>query len=276
MYDWLFDDSGELWSGCFYQLWIDDEDELGNWFNWSSHPLIHKRLKNERGHIWAELDYDYDAQRKVSGCEIDRHQMRIPSTIDSVDLYGYGPPGSLIRASDDFLVTEQLAEQFRSAGFQGFQIERVRISTNQSELPDDFPLFHLTPTGDQCQRPHFVLREGIADECPFCGFGPLICPRCNYRMVICEGCQMQTSISEQAHKGAEDRRLCYQPIPESGPVIDATRWNGEDILPFTIVTGRVVKKLIEWDAVPFLAEPMQVCVDRVGDDVRQALRDARG
>ena len=274
MHEWVFDNSSELWSGCFYQLDIQNEIAHDDAIQSSKVAISQKRSDFSDGYLRAIAFPTDDSRMSVSGCDDERHQQKFELDIACVDFSGGVNIGDLVPADEFLIVTESLARKIQSSDLKGFEVQPIEILVNQSSLSDDYPLFHISPRGKSCVGPDYWLRDDVPDQCPHCRHGPIFCRKCGFRMVMCFECGQQTLVAAFAHKGPNDKRLRL--APHEGNIIDASQWDGSDFMPFLVVTARVVKQCIEWGAAPFVAHPMRICVDGASTETRKALEQARG
>jgi len=274
MYEWVFDDSGEFWSGYFYYLEIENEE----FQEYAAQPpkaaIVRERADYSDGYFRGVAFPAEDSRVSVSGCDDERHQQTYELDIAEIDFSGGTNIGDFVPTDEFLIVTERLARKTQTSDLKGFEVQPVRILVNQSGLPDDYPLFHISPRGRSCVRPDYWLRDDVPNQCPHCGHGPIFCRKCGFRMVNCFLCGQQTLVAAFAHKGANDKRLRL--APHEGLIVDASLWDGADFMPFLVVTAKVVKQWIEWGVAPFVAHSIRVCVDGAGDKTLEELERAKG
>lgn len=285
--DIIYDESGELRSGVFFQFGVEDKDVLDwtdpdrddAWIVSSLSPTNDELfLRGEAPWMWGEivsgLDL-YDEASVVGRCRLDCNHVteRRYTGPFLIDLCGGTRQPDFIRIPYDgaAVVEEHLAKRLKASGLKGIDLSPVEVNVNQTAGPDP-TLFLLQFTGANCLRPRKVV--GVPNACPFCGKDPYICPACGYEESLCSNCGNETRILASVHKGLGDKRLRMAAEPKAGTILDGTRWDGSDFFNcfgWTFVTRRAVDWLLSIHAAPFYARPVRVCVDGMTDEQLERL-----
>ena len=275
-YDLLFDGTGELLDGLFYRLSVNRPSFVADYMSPRRNRIqgVLASGVDEECLVQGEVIADWNANYEGRVCTVTSHRRTGRGCLRGVRLYGGSACLGLIPCDDSefVLVASDAASRIEKEEWKGGRIEQLCDVENDAELSGEFSVWQLLFTGAECERPGFRVRSGVANQCPFCGFGPVICEECGRIMAICEKCNQAITT---ATRSPASEKLCFEPYPEDGGVIDATRWDGSDFVYPDLVSGRVVQAFHEWGLAPFIAEPMRVCVDRVCESTRTRLLGLR-
>ena len=126
---------------------------------------------------------------------------------------------------------------------------------NQSvvKYPD---LYYLECDGRSCYRRPKVVPPS-PNECPFCGWGPVVCPSCQHVEWNCPECKNRLVVPLVDHQGVGDKRFAAPGAPPRGWVINGREWDGSDVFPGPVqafVTGRFVNFALRCNAASFVAK----------------------
>lgn len=113
--------------------------------------------------------------------------------------------------------------------------------------------------------------------CPWCQASPALCTACGERFDRCLRCnRVIFCLPIDTWRGSEDRRIRWAPEPLEGPILEARRWNGDDIMGESgpIITGKMLGALIGCGARGFAVTPVRTDVTGVTDKQWTLLEEA--
>ncbi|WP_345683256.1 hypothetical protein [Novipirellula caenicola] len=128
-----------------------------------------------------------------------------------------------------------------------------------------------------------VVYNGTIPKCPSCG-SAMVCEYCAMPYGICRTCQkgkLKYFGTEKAFlASAKDLDTFELPIvlPAYRPVVDGSKWNGEDFVNLhtrSIVTRRVLQVFQEAGICPAYGEPIKVWVDKCNESKLKMLEKAK-
>jgi hypothetical protein len=189
------------------------------------------------------------------------------------DLYGGSRVADFVpdKTSGSIVVTTKAAELLRGSGLKGLDAMALPIRVDQSGL-GEVPLSRLLFQGKACERQSRITPPE-PNQCPFCGWGPVVCPECKTIAYHCRGCERKL-VRFSASVGSEP--FMAEPYHDGDAIIEADAWDGCDFIVgkiWPIVTKRVVRWLLRHDFAPFVAKPCAVNVERVDDSHRKIIEE---
>ncbi len=206
-----------------------------------------------------------------------------------------GCPGIILQSvSDDqvILVRRDLKEKLSGTPFTGWETSPVEFVTQARERlgtsadPDyEFPMWYLKFRGKL--RFRSLKFESGMNECPKCGYSPIICPTCCQKNYDCPQCGEQVLHSGGKYpKGVHARAMESYWTREPFQIVRGESWDGSDFSllahgsrpamePFYVVTRRVVDWFVAQDVAPFVAAPIDVDVSRMTKKQLERLEECR-
>ncbi len=252
--------AGELVRGPFYQIAIPFNAEFS--FPLPIQPagsvIRDFRDESERSeHIYGEVVADLSYE---DGCPLNSsHVTRCQYRNYRVDTFGGLEVSKFV--CDVFglrlVVNRAFRDELEASSLKGFTIDPLPIAINQSNSSIAPDLFIVRAQGGECHRLHDT-RIPEPNNCPFCGWGPVVCPACKDVTFHCPDCKEPIVAPASEHRGSEDKRFVTVGFPPKGWVIEADRWDGSDFirgLDQGFVTGRLVDFALSHEAIPFVAIP---------------------
>ena len=226
----------------------------------------YRSRKVRRCPLWIEHGYDYGFEDDVSIYMYAWHYG---------ENFGFVPD-----TTGMFTVVERrLVEPLRRSGLTGINLMPLPVEEGCPER-EKFDLHYLRLGGRDCLR-NLKVHEPDPNECPFCGYGPVICPECGNKMNICYRCRKQVVADDGTKPGEEGLQWLIPPLPvPRRTIIDLKYWDGRDVFQgmgheMTLVTRRVVDFLLEVHAGPFMAEPLLADVRECSDEILRQMERAR-
>ncbi len=113
--------------------------------------------------------------------------------------------------------------------------------------------------GHDCIRP-VLYRLPEPNQCPRCGFSPVVCPACHELEYVCPGCELElVGFSDEPH----DRPFTAELFKDTDVVVEADAWDGSDFFADWYITRRALRHLMKLKAEPFVAKPVWANVERL-------------
>ncbi len=161
---------------------------------------------------------------------------------------------------------------------------RERLGTS-ADANYEFPMWNLKLRGKL--RFRSMRFESGVNECPKCGYSPIICPTCCRRSLDCPRCREQVLHSGGKYPRGVHARL-YERYWTREPfqIVRGETWDWSDFCSlvlsaspmnsqFKIVTRRVVDWFVAHDVAPFVAAPIDVDVSQMTKKQLERLEECR-
>jgi hypothetical protein len=267
------DQSGKLVKGYFYSLRADfsrrrSGDEADDWIFSSS----------EYEDSFAYCDgANWRSEKERFECSLNKEHKTDSEPVDvTVDLCGGGTIGGFVPDMSVALVNEQVAESINESGLKQAHASLVPIGTNQTPAKDP-RVYHLHLSGRNPRRPHRIEPES-ANNCPYCGYGPLLCTVCGVGSAVCRKCKKRCIVSRDKWRGEKDPRIVIDDRPNIEQIIEVNRWDGSDLCGGWlrgIITRRALDLLLSIHAAPFRAVPLAADISDITAEKREWLEEAK-
>lgn len=273
----VYDESGDLESGYFYQLHLVRRSETclhetKEWIVSDFEPPGGKPLLGAECAYAEVVECD---QRDRHDCPIDKTHVSCEIIVPTfVDLFGWPPVAPFIPNLSDGLVNERLAEQLKASRLKNVEVQAVKLA----EEPDGRPqpnVFALIFNGPEICRVGWSGPDSD-NACPFCDFKPLFCRGCRTGTHFCPKCGKDCTVPQSEYSPG-DPRIVLKPTPALGPIVDPKLWDGADFCGGSC--GTITRRALDWllgvHAAPFRAQPLRTDVRGLTTDQRKLLETAK-
>jgi hypothetical protein len=216
------------------------------------------------------------------GCSLSKDHVTsvkyVPTSVELRYADFKGTVGFISEVTDrPLLGTRTLKENLEISPFTGWSATLLALYEVYPGPTTEIEVFLLNKDGAPCVREREV-HVPDPNECPFCGYAPIVCPECKHVKYDCPQCRKHLFIVTRNCSDATDLRFCIDPPPERGMIIDVARWDGSDFIPGGIQSGFVTKRVIDWlvreDIRPFIAWPARADITDLTEEKRELLRQA--
>lgn len=290
-----YDESGSLLDGVFFELvipldlpdlpveYVPDEQPPGT--------VVSCRGPEDPAKTFAYGTVHFD-HRPTFGCQIGAGHETCSETLLScplgscgrreghwMELFG-GPDVSKFVCDLSGLtvvVNAEFRDEILRSTCTGFSMAALPVPEGFNQSPITPELFFFDYLGTRCFRQPRVAAP-TPNECPFCGWGPIVCPACQHLEWECPRCKNRLIVPETDHEGPDDRRFTVPGRPERGRIVEGDRWDGSDAFAGVnqgFVTGRFVELALSCGAKPFVAIPCLVDVSRCDSEQVAKVEAAR-
>lgn len=180
--------------------------------------------------------------------------------------------------SDVFVVSGQLRQRLEKTNLRGHCLSPLKYKWNgEPPQPVEMPLFIFQFIGGNCERAPTVV--GVPNLCPHCQKHPVICPECGFEFSPCPTTRQPTRQTPAGRRNSPvPGSLLFENYMPDEKILDGCRWDGCDFVQshsWRYMSHRAFEWFTRIHSGPLLGLPIQFCIDRMTDDQRRWLADAR-
>jgi len=261
----IYPEDGRLATGLLYELRTDQNIETAKLLYQRSETWIHPPPASET-YVYCEVAR---AREREFNCDRGAHHRTgnrlISATIDST--FGGENVASFVANSEFLIVAAEFGGKLVNSGLSGVSSSPINVRLYQSAAKD-FRVHRLIVSGN-CQIRRYQIGSKHENECPYCGFGPILCSDCGFVTRKCRDCKRGTVVPILKHQGEDDLRWAQDRLPGAGPIIDGASWDGHDFCRgwgAAVVTKKAVNWLLKEKATGWAAVPLRVDVSHLSQD----------
>ncbi len=236
----------------FSQSFVSDPQDIyykkeGRPFGFASYDAFGKESDpDDCSYLCDPNDFKYKWRKRKKNCCSDYANLGVESGIDfEVCLFQEMPWIFNLNAGGG-ICHESVVRKIQSVRFRGIE----SLKNRNSKGDHDSAKYYVLTTSNYVNQ----IVERVIDEqenfCPQCGYQPLICDRCTRRRCL------ECTWGNKSNVEVVEKTNWTNFMP-----IQLASWNGEDMVSGavdTIVTGRLLKFMIDEQLTPFGYGPMAV------------------